>query len=93
MAATLPVERHPDAWEWIQARHRFIADSLGIWVNPDVLSFSNNPAYLPSFRLRAGHATTTASPVPERTAASNRNAVETTRDEHRFERFTNSPNP
>ena len=45
-------ERYPDAWSRIQARRRFMADGLGIDLHPDVLPFSNIPAYLPPFLLR-----------------------------------------
>ena len=44
--------RYPDAWERIQARRRFMEGSLGISLNPEVLPFSNIPAYLPPFLLR-----------------------------------------
>jgi hypothetical protein len=43
---------YPDAWARIQARRRFMADELGIALHPDVLPFSNIPAYLPPFLLR-----------------------------------------
>ena len=45
-------ERYPAAWQRIVARRRFMEDSLGIAVHPDVLPFSNIPAYLPPFLLR-----------------------------------------
>jgi hypothetical protein len=44
--------RYPGAWGRIQARRRFMEDSLGIMLNPEVLPFSNIPAYLPPFLLR-----------------------------------------
>lgn len=44
-------ERYPDAWRRIQARRRFMADEIGIDLHPDVLPFSNIPAYLPPFLL------------------------------------------
>jgi hypothetical protein len=44
--------RYPDAWSRIQARRGFMADALGIRLHPDVLPFSNIPAYLPPFLLR-----------------------------------------
>ena len=44
--------RYPAAWERIQARRRFMLDSLGIELHPDVLPFSNIPAHLPPFLLR-----------------------------------------
>jgi hypothetical protein len=42
----------------IQARRRFMADSLGIDLHPDVLPFSNMPAVLPPFLLRPDRAMT-----------------------------------
>jgi hypothetical protein len=39
--------RFPEAWARIQQRRRFMADSLGIRLKPEVLPFSNIPAYLP----------------------------------------------
>jgi hypothetical protein len=52
------VSRYPKAWERIQARRRFMDDALGIRLHPDVLPFSNIPAYLPPFLLRPDHAMT-----------------------------------
>jgi Xaa-Pro aminopeptidase len=43
---------YPDAWARIAARRAFMADVLGIELHPDVLPFSNIPAYLPPFLLR-----------------------------------------
>jgi hypothetical protein len=43
---------YPEAWERIQARRRFMGDVLGIDLHPEVLPFSNLPAYLPPFLLR-----------------------------------------
>jgi hypothetical protein len=43
---------YPDAWRRIQARRQFVSDVLGITLHPDVLPFSNIPAYLPPFLLR-----------------------------------------
>jgi len=43
--------RYPEAWTRIQARRGFMA-SLGIELHPDVLPFSNIPAWLPAFLLR-----------------------------------------
>jgi hypothetical protein len=48
----------PDAWDRIVARRRFMAQALGIELHPDVLPFSNIPAYLPPFLLRPDHAMT-----------------------------------
>ncbi len=53
-------EQYPAAWERIQARRRFMNEALGITLHPDVLPFSNIPAYLPPFLLRADHAMTLA---------------------------------
>jgi hypothetical protein len=41
----------PDAWRRIQARRAFMSGALGIDLHPDVLPFSNIPAYLPPFIL------------------------------------------
>ena len=49
---------YPAAWERIQARRRFMADTLGIELHPDVLPFSNIPAWLPPFLLRPDRAMT-----------------------------------
>ncbi len=51
---------YPGAWGRIQARRRFMADALGIELHPDVLPFSNLPAFLPPFLLRPDHAMTLA---------------------------------
>ena len=50
--------RFPDAWARIEARRRFMAEALGIELHPDVLPFSNIPAYLPPFLLRPDRAMT-----------------------------------
>jgi hypothetical protein len=42
---------YPDAWARILARRQFMADALGIELHPDVLPFSNIPAYLSPFVL------------------------------------------
>jgi hypothetical protein len=42
---------YPAAWERIRARRDFMNDSLGIELHPDVLPFSNIPAWLPPFLL------------------------------------------
>ena len=44
--------RFPEAWGRIQARRSFMGEALGIDLHPDVLPFSNLPAYLPPFLLR-----------------------------------------
>ena len=51
---------YPDAWERIQARRSFMADVLGIELHPDVLPFSNIPAFLPPYLLRPDRAMTMA---------------------------------
>jgi hypothetical protein len=48
-------ERFPGAWSRIQARREFMARNLGIQLKPEVLPFSNIPAYLPPFLLNPGH--------------------------------------
>ena len=50
--------RFPDAWARIEARRQFMAEALGIELHPDVLPFSNIPAYLPPFLLRPDRAMT-----------------------------------
>jgi hypothetical protein len=52
--------RYPAAWDRIQARRRFMDDALGISLHPDVLPFSNLPAYLTPFVLSPGQAMTMA---------------------------------
>jgi len=47
---------YPAAWQRIQARRQFMNDRLGIALHPDVLPFSNIPAYLPPFLLRPDRA-------------------------------------
>jgi Xaa-Pro aminopeptidase len=54
------VSRYPAAWARIQARRSFMRDALGIDLHPDVLPFSNIPAYLPPFLLRPERAMTLA---------------------------------
>jgi hypothetical protein len=49
---------YPEAWARIEARRAFMAESLGIALHPDVLPFSNIPAYLPPFLLAPGMAMT-----------------------------------
>jgi len=51
---------YPGAWKRIQGRRRFMNDALGIALHPDVLPFSNIPAYLPPFLLRPDRAMTVA---------------------------------
>jgi hypothetical protein len=52
--------RYPAAWGRILARRRFMREALGIDLHPDVLPFSNIPAFLPPFGLRPGQAMTLA---------------------------------
>jgi len=51
---------YPEAWSRILARRRFMTDALGIDLHPDVLPFSNIPAFLPPFLLRPDRAMTVA---------------------------------
>jgi Xaa-Pro aminopeptidase len=51
---------HPGAWRRIEARRAFMANALGIPLHPDVLPFSNIPAWLPPFLLGTGRAMTMA---------------------------------
>jgi hypothetical protein len=44
-------ERYPEAWGRIQARRVFMQNSLGITLKPEVLPFSNIPAYLVPYML------------------------------------------
>lgn len=44
-------QRYPEAWSRILARRGFMTDVLGIRLRPEVLPFSNIPAYLPPFWL------------------------------------------
>ena len=39
--------RYPEAWGRIEARRAFMGDVLGIRLKPEVLPFSNIPAFLP----------------------------------------------
>jgi hypothetical protein len=43
--------RYPEAWSRIQQRRDFMAGELGIRLKPEVLPFSNIPAFLPPFWL------------------------------------------
>jgi hypothetical protein len=43
--------KYPEAWGRIQARRVFMQNALGIRLKPEVLPFSNIPAYLPPFLL------------------------------------------
>jgi hypothetical protein len=44
-------DRYPEAWKRVQARRAFMENTLGIRLNPEVLPFSNIPAYLPPYLL------------------------------------------
>ena len=48
--------RHPQAWARIEARRAFMTDVLGIRLKPEVLPFSNIPAFLPPFGLSLNRA-------------------------------------
>ncbi len=48
--------RYPEAWGRIQARRDFMEQALGIRLKPEVLPFSNLPAYLPPYLLSPGRA-------------------------------------
>ena len=43
--------RYPEAWARIEARRGFMTEVLGIRLKPEVLPFSNIPAFLPPFWL------------------------------------------
>lgn len=45
------VSLYPEAWTRIEARRAFMMDTLGIRLKPEVLPFSNIPAFLPPFWL------------------------------------------
>jgi hypothetical protein len=51
---------YPGMWTRIQARREVMRAALGIDLHPDVLPFSNIPAYLPPFILRPDRAMTRA---------------------------------
>jgi len=44
-------QKYPDAWGRIQQRRAFMHNMLGIRLKPELLPFSNIPAYLPPFWL------------------------------------------
>jgi hypothetical protein len=48
--------RYPEAWSRIQRRRAFMEEQVGIHLKPEVLPFSNLPAYLPPFWLAPGRA-------------------------------------
>jgi hypothetical protein len=41
----------PETWQRIQARRKFMETVIGIKLKPEVLPFSNIPAYLPPYML------------------------------------------
>lgn len=43
--------KYPEAWGRIQARREFMQEVIGIRLKPEVLPFSNIPAYLPPYLL------------------------------------------
>jgi hypothetical protein len=43
--------KYPEAWGRIQARRRFMIETLGIRLKPEVLPFSNIPAFLSPYIL------------------------------------------
>ena len=45
--------QYPETWQRIQARRQFMKDVIGINLKPEVLPFSNIPAYLPPYMLSA----------------------------------------
>jgi hypothetical protein len=49
---------HPEAWQRVQARRRFMTETLGIDLHPDVLPFSNLAGHLTPFLLRPDRAMT-----------------------------------
>ncbi|MBI2718770.1 MAG: aminopeptidase P family N-terminal domain-containing protein [Rhizobiales bacterium] len=51
---------YPEAWSRIQARRSFMIEKLGVRLRPEVLPFSNIPAWLPPFWLGSGKAMTMA---------------------------------
>jgi hypothetical protein len=48
--------RYPEAWSRIEARRRFMIDVIGIKLKPEILPFSNMPAWLPPFWLGSNKA-------------------------------------
>jgi hypothetical protein len=51
---------YPDAWARVQARRRFMTETLGIELHPDVMPFSNLASHLSPFMLRPDLAMTIA---------------------------------
>lgn len=52
--------RYPEAWSRIERRRAFMTETLGIRLKPEVLPFSNIPAYLPPFLLAPRNVMTVA---------------------------------
>ncbi|MGL4488602.1 MAG: M24 family metallopeptidase, partial [Rhizobiaceae bacterium] len=48
--------RYPEAWARIEARRNFMINVIGIKLKPEILPFSNMPAWLPPFWLGADNA-------------------------------------
>ena len=44
-------QKYPEAWQRIQKRREFMSSALGINLKPEVLPFSNIPAYLVPYLL------------------------------------------
>ena len=44
-------KKYPESWSRIQGRRQFMKKELGIRLKPEILPFSNIPAYLPPFLL------------------------------------------
>ncbi|MDP9138960.1 MAG: M24 family metallopeptidase [Pseudomonadota bacterium] len=49
-------QSYPEAWTRIERRRAFMDEALGIRLKPEVLPFSNIPAWLPPFILSPGRA-------------------------------------
>ncbi len=45
--------QYPETWQRIEARRQFMKEVIGINLKPEVLPFSNIPAYLPPYMLSA----------------------------------------
>ena len=52
--------KFPEAWGRIVGRRAFMKETLGIRLKPEILPFSNMPAWLPPFWLASDHAMTLA---------------------------------
>jgi len=49
-------ERYPGAWGRVQSRREFMQETIAIDLAPEILPFSNIPAYLPPYLLSPGRA-------------------------------------